>query len=161
MQDVELDETYHEDKGLLREEKEEKAARTEFWKKVGIKLHSGFWVLMTCLVWIYSRFWQTVTTDPRIDRVALGIGLACLGICVAVVVYLAFIVPYQDRNSAVKRSLQLERHFATHVLTAALSALTMMITFTVALWPVYHLISFLIVGTTSLGALFSFNLVPV
>lgn len=84
------------------------------------------------------------------------LGWTCLALGAVVVVYLAFYVPLVDGVSLD----DLQSHCPNAVFGGMISGVVMLLSFTVALWPVWGWLTPLIVATFGIAGLLSTNFLP-
>ena len=130
-------------------------ARRSAMDTVSNKLHALLWVLAAAAVVIFTDVPRITFTDERISQVWLIIALCASGMAAACALYLTVYLPYIARVYAAW-----EVYCPNVVPMATLSSLAAFLAFSIAIWPVYGLLTVPLLSVLCVGGLMAFHFVP-
>ena len=130
-------------------------ARREATETVSNKLHAALWVIAAGAVCIFTQFPSTVLYDPAISSGWLWLCVVATGIALACGVYLLVYLPYIARIS-----VSWDVYCPNIIPIASISGFIAFIALTIAVWPVYGLLSVPVITIQAVGALMSFHFIP-
>eukprot|EP01083_Nonionella_stella_P074929 203412_1 len=145
----------HEHKGE-DDSKELKHAAQKAASRISSLLHSSAWMCGAIFIWVYSKLWEVITTDVRVNRFWFSLGTGCLGFVLGAIGYMAFYLPFV---SGVKTN-DFFRYCPNVVKTTCFAMVVMWFSFVFALWTIYGFVSILIVSVTGMAAILSSNFIP-
>ena len=118
-------------------------------------VHTFAWVGAAAATWWYGDIFRVLTVDPRLNMLALRIGLFAVATLGSILLYLA---GYQGMIRGIKDNYM---DFAPRLIYTATAALvTAYVTLTVAVWPVWGWLSLAITTVNLFAFFFLPNLVP-
>ena len=124
-------------------------------EKITEKIHAGFWVVISILILYYTDLIHQITSDKRIERFSLTIAITSLSINLVLVLYSTIWLPYM-----MKTKVPIEIYAPKLVPISALLAIITIIMFMYALWPIYGLLTPLLILILTLGLLLSCHFIP-
>lgn len=131
------------------------SARKELVETIANKMHAACWVGGAAFVMYYTDFWLVLLADDRVNRIALDISLLCGGAFMAIGFYLIVWLGY-IKQSKYKWEVMAPRA----VPTATGFGVIGVITFMVAFWPVWGLLTLPITILYLIGTLFLAHFIP-
>ena len=138
-------------------------SRREVVERLSAKLHAAVWVVLAGLVWHYGRVWERLAAGDRIGPGGfvgftpwlMVSGALLLGVSTAVAMYLVVWLRWVRQ---VDLAWEVVAPSAIPVATGA--GLAALVCFLVGMWPAYSLLTPLLLGILTLGALMLAHFVP-
>lgn len=130
--------------------------RKELVESISNKLHAAIWVGGSIFVLYYTDFFRLAWADERVNRIALDISLICDGAFMAIGFYLVVWLGMVKGNTYEWNVVA-----PNMVPTAAGFSALATITFMIAFWPVWGLLTLPITALFVMGILFSAHFIPV
>jgi hypothetical protein len=127
-------------------------ARRELAERISTKLHALFWLAAAAAVATWGGLWAALTSDARAERWLLYLAAAAGSAAVSIGVYLVLWVG--------SSGLAWEVAAPWAVPSATAAGITALLCTIAGVWPIYGLLSPLVVGVAFLGALFSAHFIP-
>ena len=138
---------------------EKSASRKQLAENVSHKLQALLWIVLCSLIIYYTDFLKILVEDERVNRFWLNLSLVCFGICSAIAIYLIFVLPCftpkvlgkdVDWNISAPRAIP----------AAAGSGVVLCISIHIALWPVYGLLTPVILGINFIAFIMTSHFIP-
>jgi len=136
-------------------EEEAKKQRAERIEKLNSKLHALFWVLCACGILYATDLPRVAFTDERVNRLSLNLAVVCFTANFGIVLYLTLYLPLIAKVTA-----PWEVYCPNMIPTATGLGFACVVLLMVAFWPVYGLITPLLIAILLMGFLFVAHFVP-
>jgi len=116
---------------------EARRRRRQQMETITAYVHSLIWCVLAVVVFYYSKFWLVITTSENINRIFFNIGAFELFIFSFVILYLVLYIPFIDGELVHDYNLYCPRVMYLSVFLL----FTSWICFNIALWPVWRLMT--------------------
>lgn len=136
---------------------EEEENREHSSSRLGEIAHSLAWIAASAIIWHFSQFWTVVRSDPRVRWFALISAIACVGVNLGIVVFMLFIAPKQSGKNQVTDVIREHPRLAP---TAGAISILGWFLFIIAFWPVWRIVTPVIVTVFLITILLSGSLFP-
>jgi len=113
-----------------------------------------FWMISSIAVFYYTDFYLALKVDPNINRSYLNPGLIMVGISVCIATY---VILYYHYYHGIK---DYEKHVPYAVPFATISFIAGMICMCIGLWPVWSVLTPLILFTLFMGFIIFLTFIP-
>eukprot|EP00499_Haloplacidia_sp_CaronLabIsolate_P015709 CAMPEP_0196769758 /NCGR_PEP_ID=MMETSP1104-20130614/736_1 /TAXON_ID=33652 /ORGANISM="Cafeteria sp., Strain Caron Lab Isolate" /LENGTH=165 /DNA_ID=CAMNT_0042139861 /DNA_START=24 /DNA_END=518 /DNA_ORIENTATION=+ len=137
---------------MEEERTREKRRRRERIEWFSTKMHAILWVAASATTIYLTDLVNVIMYSQDVDRAYLNISIVCLGIFTALLLYLSVYLPYIARIH-LEWSVYCPRVIPTATAVGVAGTIAMIM----ALWPVYGLLTPLILGILFVGFLMSFH----
>lgn len=131
--------------------KKDKAERIE---KLVAKLHGLFWIGISALIIHYTDFFVLLVSD-KINRWAFNLSIISLTVIMSIFLYLGFWLPVIMKNH-----IPWEVYCPNMIPIATGASVVWFISLIVTFWPVWGLLSPLLVGFLVMGVVFLTHFIP-
>ena len=140
-----------EDPSSIGEEKR----RAERIENITEKVHAAFWVGISGLILYYTDLINKALYGDKLDRFSLNLGCICLVTNVCLMIYASVYLPYVQTTP-----IPINLYSPRLVPIATALGVLCIVCFMCALWPLYGLLSPLLILIFTFGLLFSTHFIP-
>ena len=137
------------------EAEEGKKKQAERIDRITAKLHAGLWVVLSIVLLVYTNLLNVAYSDARVNRYSLNAAIACFVANMGIVLYLTLYLPLVLKVTAPWEI------YCPHLIpiSTALGLLVVFL-FVVAFYPIYGMLTPLLIGILLMGFLFSTHFLP-
>ena len=144
-------------------ESESARTRREAIARLSAKLHAAVWVVLAGLVWHYGRVWDRLLAGDQVGpdgfvgftQWLMAAGALLVGVSTAIAIYLVVWLRCVHRVD-----LAWEVVAPSAIPVATVSGLAAIVCFLIGMWPAYSLLTPLLLGIMTLGALMLAHFIP-
>jgi hypothetical protein len=129
--------------------------RTERLNRITAKLHALFWVVLSIFVAYKTEVVKVVLYSNKINRIALNLAVLAFSANFAIMMYLMIWIPVV-KKSRIPIEISCPRLIPTATILGVLALLFYMIAF----WPIWGILSPLIVLILFMGLMFLSHFIP-
>jgi hypothetical protein len=138
-------------------DRDAKKAQRERIERIQSKVNAGFWVLSAGGLMYYVDFFNVALNDESVKRVPFNAAIACLTINFILYLYLSIYLPYFKKIHDAK---MWEVECPNVIPTMTFFGVTCLVLTNVAFWPVWGLLTPLLVFVCMMGFLLGGHFVP-
>lgn len=123
--------------------------------KISHKLHALCWVVAGAVTYVASDIGTVLLSSPAVDRIFLALGGVAAGVVLSVYFYLAIYLTY-----IVRIRLDWSIYAPGMIPLATASGLLAALSFAVALWPVYGMLTPAVLALLFMGGIMTTHFIP-
>jgi len=137
------------------EEQDVKKKRADRIERITSKLHAIVWIAASVAIIVYTQIFQNAMSDIRVNRTSLYAAVVCLVANLGIILYLTIWIPLVLKVTAPWDI------YCPHLIPISTGlGLLCFILFMIALWPIYGMLTPLIITILLMGFLFTTHFVP-
>ena len=136
---------------LKREARKRKWVRRIQWASA--KLQAMIWVGLSSLIIYKTNFFRQLWENDDINSMFMSLTLICLGINMAIMIFVTVIMPLKGQEADIEEVPQL-------VPIMAFCSCLLPIFLVIAIWPIWGFLSIVYVFVLSFGYIFSLTFLP-
>ena len=148
----------HKYKQILKKddnEEEVKKRKADKLERISAKVHAIFWVVSAILLIKYTDVYNLVLYSEKVNRIALNVAIVCFFSNMCIMLYLTFWLPLVQ-----KVTTPWEIYCPNMIPTSTALGVTCVILLMISFWPVWGMLTPLIVTIMLLGFLFLSHFIP-
>lgn len=140
--------------GVEADAKKKHAERVE---RIQTKIHAALWVIVAGAVIYYTDFIKIILTDERINRVPLNLAVVAMVVIFAILFYLCIYLPIFEKINDYR---MWEVHCPNMIPMMTGAGAVCVISLMTAMWPVWGLLSPVLVFFLMMGFMFIAHFIP-
>jgi len=137
------------------EDEEIKKRRADKVERISNKIHAAFWVLASIGLLYYTNLFHVAVSDERVNRLALTLFVISFVANMTIVLYATLYLPM-----VAKVEVSMDIYFPSLIPTSTALGFLSLILLLVSFWPVYGILTPLMVIVLLLGFLLSTHFIP-
>jgi hypothetical protein len=135
---------------------EDKKKQAERIERITAKIHALFWVILSALICYYTDIITIITMDDgKVIRSALNLAIICIMTNICIIFYLTIYLPFFMRINT-PWEIYCPRMIPASTALGVLSIISAIVAF----WPLWGLLTPLVIMTLCMGILFSTHFIP-
>lgn len=138
-------------------EADSKKKHAERVERIQTKIHALIWVSLAVATVYYTDFIKVILTDKRINRMPLNLSIVSMVIVVAILVYLCVYLPIFEK---IRDYRMWDIHCPNMIPMLTGAGASCIVSLVVAMWPVWGLLSPLLVFFLMMGFMFLAHFIP-